>query len=119
MTSPSPSRPAPLGTTPAFFAQAAISFGAAAIAVGTGITYLPVDRWIRAFLAVGCLFLVSSAFTLAKCVRDHSEASEQLDQARLRGMLADWEASHRPAGAPPVVRSGAQAHVAERQTPQV
>ena len=66
----------PLGNTPAFFAQAAISFGIAAVAVGIGITYLPVDRWIRAFLAIGCLFLVSSAFTLAKCVRDHQEAQQ-------------------------------------------
>jgi len=66
--------PLPLRNTPAFFAQAAISFGVAAVAVGIGITYLPVDRWIRGFLAVGCLFLVSSAFTLAKCVRDHQEA---------------------------------------------
>ena len=66
----------PSRNTTAFFAQAAISFGIAAVAVGIGITYLPVDRWIRGFLAVGCLFLVSSAFTLAKCVRDHQEQSQ-------------------------------------------
>ena len=80
--------------TPAFFAQAAISFGAAAIAVGTGITYLPVDRWTRAFLAVGALFLVSSAFTLAKCVRDHQEDTSVLsrvDQARLEKLLAEHD----------------------------
>ncbi len=52
-------------TTTAFFAQSAISFGTATLAVGTGIAYLPVDRWTRGFLAIGCLFLVSSAFTLA------------------------------------------------------
>ena len=77
----------PLGNTPAFFAQAAISFGIAAVAVGIGITYLPVDRWIRAFLAIGCLFLGSSAFTLAKCVRDHQEA-QQLERGSwsLRGL---------------------------------
>ena len=77
----------PLGNTPAFFAQAAISFGIAAVAVGIGITYLPVDRWIRAFLAIGCLFLVSSAFTPAKCVRDHQEV-QQLERgtSSLRGL---------------------------------
>ena len=69
MTSPLTPR-----NTTAFFAQAAISFGVAALAVGIGITYLPVDRWIRGFLAVGCLFLVSSSFTLAKCVRDQQES---------------------------------------------
>ena len=84
--------PAPLGNTPAFFAQAAISFGVAAIAVGIGITYLPVDRWIRGFLAIGCLFLVSSSFTLAKCVRDHQEvqAADREEQLR-RGWLAGRE----------------------------
>ena len=96
MTSTPPS-PAPLGNTPAFFAQAAISFGVAAVAVGIGITYLPVDRWIRAFLAIGCLFLVSSAFTLAKCVRDHQEATAgvltRADQNRLVQLLSDRERS--------------------------
>ena len=72
---------APIGNTPAFFAQAAISFGVAALAVGIGITYLPVDRWIRGFLAVGALFLVSSSFTLAKCVRDHQEAQTRATEA--------------------------------------
>ena len=80
----------PLGNTPAFFAQAAISFGIAAVAVGIGITYLPVDRWIRAFLAIGCLFLVSSSFTLAKCVRDAQE-EQRADALRLSAMLADHE----------------------------
>ena len=94
-SSPSPV-PAPLGNTPAFFAQAALSFGIASVAVGIGITYLPVDRWIRAFLAIGCLFLVSSAFTLAKCVRDHAETAQQLDQGRLRQLLAERDEA-RPA----------------------
>ena len=77
----------PLPNTPAFFAQAAISFGVSAVAVGIGITYLPVDRWTRGFLAIGCLFLVSSAFTLAKCVRDHQEAqhAQRLRLERLAG----------------------------------
>ncbi|MCU1673933.1 MAG: YiaAB two helix protein [Frankiales bacterium] len=73
----------PAANTPAFFAQAAISFGVAAIAVGIGITYLPVDRWVRGFLAIGALFLVSSSFTLAKCVRDHQEMTT--DRYRIGG----------------------------------
>ena len=88
--------PRPLGNTPAFFAQAGISFAVAALAMGIGITYLPVDRWIRGFLAIGCLFLVSSAFTLAKCVRDHQEASSgsvRLDQALVADLLAGQSAS--------------------------
>ena len=86
--------PVPSRNTPAFFAQAAISFGTAALAVGIGITYLPVDRWTRGFLAIGCLFLVSSAFTLAKCVRDQQEQTQVLsrvDQARLDKLLAEHD----------------------------
>ena len=42
----------------------------AALAVSAGIFYLPVGGWIRAFLAVALFYVVTSAFTLAKCVRD-------------------------------------------------
>ncbi len=84
----------PPRNTPAFFAQAAISFGVASLAVGIGITYLPVDRWIRGFLAVGALFLVSSAFTLAKCVRDQQEYTlvSRAEQARMEKYLSEHDA---------------------------
>lgn len=48
----------------------------AVLAVTLGIVYLPVDPWTRGFLAIGSLFLVTSSFTLAKCVRDAQESSE-------------------------------------------
>ena len=94
MTTTSQPTPTPRTTT-AFFAQSCISFGVAALAVGIGIVYLPVDAWVRAFLAIGCLFLVSSAFTLAKCVRDQQEQAQSLgrfDQARLDKLLAENDA---------------------------
>ena len=84
----------PSRTTPAFFLQAGISFGVALGAVGTGIAYLPVDRWVRAFLGIGTLFLISSCFTLAKCVRDQQEASTvrvRVDEARLDKLLAEHD----------------------------
>ena len=87
MTSPS----LPSHTTAAFYLQAAVSFGVSVVSVGTGIAYLPVDAWVRAFLAIGTLFLISSCFTLAKCVRDQQEASTvrvRLDEARLEKIVA-------------------------------
>ncbi len=78
----------------AFMTQAALSFGVALVAVLIGIVYLPVDAWTRAFLAVGTVFLVSSSFTLAKCVRDAQETSSvaaRLDQARVDKLLADHD----------------------------
>ena len=87
-TTPSPK------ISPAFYAQAAIAFGVALFAVVVGVYYLPVSGWSRAFLAVGTLFLVSSSFTLAKCVRDQQESGtvlSRLDEARLERLLASYD----------------------------
>ncbi len=81
-------------TTTAFSVQAATSFAIALFAVILGIAYLPVDTWMRSFLAVGTLFLVSSSFTLAKVVRDAQEqaaVSARLDQARVDKLLAEHD----------------------------
>ncbi len=86
--------PLPSRNTAAFYLQAAISFGVSVVAVGTGIAYLPVDAWVRAFLAIGTLFLISSTFTLAKCVRDQQEASTvrvRVDEARIERLIAEHD----------------------------
>lgn len=80
--------------TSAFYAQSVAAFALSLIAVSTGIAYLPVGAWIRAFLAISMLFVVTSAFTLAKCVRDAQEAGtvvRRVDQARLDKLLADHD----------------------------
>ena len=87
--SPSSSR-----NTTAFFAQAGVSFAIALTAMLFAILYLPVDPWIRAFLALGTLFLTTSSFTLAKCVRDAQESQSvvtRLDQARVDKILAEHD----------------------------
>jgi hypothetical protein len=86
-------------TTTAFYAQAALSFAVAIGAVVLGTCYLPVGPWERAFLALGSLFLVTSTFTLAKCVRDAQETSgltSRLDQARLDKILAEHDPFKEP-----------------------
>lgn len=88
--------PAPLPTrnTNAFFLQAGISFGIALLSMVFAICYLPVDNWVRAFLALGTLFLTTSSFTLAKCVRDAQEnqaVAARLDQARVDKILAEHD----------------------------
>jgi hypothetical protein len=87
--SPSSSR-----NTTAFFAQAGVSFAIALTAMLFAILYLPVDPWIRAFLALGTLFLTTSSFTLAKCIRDAQESQAvvtRLDQARVDKILAEHD----------------------------
>lgn len=81
-------------TTNAFYAQAGISFGLALLCMVVAVLYLPVDPWIRSFLGLGTLYLTTSAFTLAKCVRDAQETSSvvnRLDQARVDKILADHD----------------------------
>ncbi|HEX3221639.1 MAG TPA: YiaA/YiaB family inner membrane protein [Nocardioides sp.] len=77
--------------TSAFYLQAAVAFGVSLFAMMAAVYYLPADPWVKAFLALGTLFLVTSSFTLAKCVRDAQEDQmvvRRLDQARLDRALA-------------------------------
>jgi len=80
--------------TSAFYAQAAASFGISLIALAAGIFYLPVGGWIRAFLSIGLLYVVTSAFTLAKCVRDAQDAGSvvrRVDQARIEKLINEHD----------------------------
>ena len=84
----------PTKNTSAFYAQAAIAFGLAAIGVIGGEVYLPVGGWPRAFLVLGTVFLVTSSFTLAKVIRDAQDSGSvvsRLDQARLERLLAEFD----------------------------
>jgi hypothetical protein len=79
--------------TAAFFVQAAVAFGVSFLAALGGIFFLPLDPWQRLFLGITVLFLVSSAFTLAKVIRDHQEAATvrvRLDEARIEKLLAEY-----------------------------
>jgi hypothetical protein len=81
-------------TTVAFYVQAVISFAVSTTVTVIGIGYLHEDRWVRAFLALGLLYIVTSSFTLAKCIRDRQEESalvSRVDQARLDKLLAEQD----------------------------
>lgn len=87
----STNKPRTTKNTSAFFAQAAISFGVALLGLAFAALYMPGDPWMRAFIAMTTLFLVSSSFTLAKVIRDRQEDDmvfSRLDQARLEKALA-------------------------------
>ena len=78
----------------AFFAQSALAFGIALLTMLVAIFYLPGEPWPKAFLALGTLFLTTSAFTLAKCVRDAQENEyvfSRLDRARVDRILAEHD----------------------------
>ena len=81
-------------TTTAFYVQAAISFGVSLAVTIIGIGYLADSRWVRAFLGLGLLYVVTSSFTLAKCIRDRQEEVSiisRVDQAKLDKLLAEQD----------------------------
>ncbi|MYV52837.1 YiaA/YiaB family inner membrane protein [Streptomyces sp. SID3212] len=78
--------------TGAYYGQAVLSFGLALAAISIGIYRLDADAWVRGFLAIAVLYLTTSAFTLAKVIRDRQEAGQivsRVDQARLEKILAE------------------------------
>ncbi len=81
-------------STAAFYGQAVASFAVALGATAIGIFNLQADAWVRAFLGVAVLYLVTSAFTLSKVIRDRQEAGQivsRVDQARLEKLLAEHD----------------------------
>ncbi len=78
----------------AWIAQAWLSFVLAMGMTALGIWHLPVDVWIRSFLAMGLLFTVGSTFSLAKTLRDMHEMEQlgaRLDEARVHRLLAEHD----------------------------
>ncbi|HWD81649.1 MAG TPA: YiaA/YiaB family inner membrane protein [Kribbella sp.] len=80
--------------TSAFYAQAIASFGISLTAMTLALIYLPASPWIRAFLTLGLLYVVTSTVVLCKVVRDRQEISEvtnRVDQARLDKLLTEHD----------------------------
>jgi hypothetical protein len=78
----------------AWVAQSWISFLASAAATATGIWCLPVDAWVKGFMAMGLLFTIGSSLTLAKTVRDLHEAGRltaRIDDARVSRLIAEHD----------------------------
>ncbi|MFI9807049.1 YiaA/YiaB family inner membrane protein [Streptomyces sp. NPDC052301] len=81
-------------STAAFYGQAVASFSVALLATASGILRLDAGAWVRGFLGIAVLYLVTSAFTLAKVIRDRQEAGRivsRVDQARLEKLLAEHD----------------------------
>ncbi|WP_267878182.1 YiaA/YiaB family inner membrane protein [Streptomyces sp. VRA16 Mangrove soil] len=86
--------PVKQSNTAAFYGQAVASFAVALAAVSVGIYSLDASGWIRAFLAISVLYLTTSAFTLAKVIRDRQEVGQivsRVDQARIEKILAEHD----------------------------
>lgn len=68
------------------------SFGLACLSALVGIAYLPVDWWVRGYMAMAFLFTIGSSFTLAKTLRDQHEARKlvkKLDDLQTEKILRE------------------------------
>ncbi|MEU6893753.1 YiaA/YiaB family inner membrane protein [Streptomyces sp. NPDC046557] len=80
--------------TGAYYGQAVASFAIALAAVGLGIYNMDADGWVRAFIGIAVLYLTTSAFTLAKVIRDRQEVTQivsRVDQARMEKIMAEYD----------------------------
>lgn len=76
----------------AWIIQAWASFVVATSATSIGIMYLPVDNWVKGYMAMGLAFSIGSTFSVAKTTRDIHEARRlayRLDEARTEKLLKE------------------------------
>ena len=69
-----------------------VQFGAATFMTALGVWAMPVDLMVKGYLIMSSVFLVGSAFTLAKTVRDEHEArrfASRIDDARTEKLLME------------------------------
>lgn len=84
--------PIRLNDTAAWRFQVVAAFGIALLLTTGGIVYLPVDAWTKGYLMMGLYFTVSSAFGLAKTLRDNHESSKlvaKISEAKTEKMLRE------------------------------
>jgi hypothetical protein len=81
-----------LSDTSAWRFQVVVAFGIALALTTGGVAYLPVDKWVKGYLLMGLYFTVSSAFGLAKTLRDVHESNRivsKITEAKTEKMLRE------------------------------
>ena len=69
-----------------------VSFAMSVLMVGGGILFMPIDVWMKGYMAMGALMLVQSCITLTKTQRDLYEASKlvnRIEDARTEKLLME------------------------------
>ncbi|MDE2361449.1 MAG: hypothetical protein KGM42_02130 [Hyphomicrobiales bacterium] len=69
-----------------------VSFGASLVMVAGGILFLPIDLWMKGYLAMGAMMLIQSCITVTKTQRDIHEAAKlvnRIEDARTERLLME------------------------------
>lgn len=57
-----------------------VSFIIIIIAMTLAVIYMPMDRWVKGYLALSSLFLIQSSISLSKTLRDQAETQSDLTE---------------------------------------
>ena len=82
------------GDSPAWLSFIWIAFGTALALMILGITYLPIDWWMRGYLYMGTFFLTVSSISLTKSIRDrheHTRLVNRVKTARTEQVLSKYD----------------------------
>lgn len=78
--------------SPAWVVFTQINFAVTATALGLAVWAMPVDQWIRAFMALGVLALIGATITMSKTIRDVHESNKvttKVESAKVEKLLND------------------------------
>jgi hypothetical protein len=60
--------------------------------IGVGVLFMPIDVWMKGFLAMAVILLVQSCITMTKTIRDNEEAGKlvnRIEDAKTERLLMD------------------------------
>ena len=80
--------------SPGWMLFVVLSFMISISATSLGVLILPVDLWVKGYIAMGMYFTISSSFMLAKMLRDNHESNKlitKLDSAKTQKMLKELD----------------------------
>ena len=69
-----------------------LSFGVSLFMVAVGIFFLPLEIWVKGYLAMGTVLLIQSCVTLTKTMRDVHEGDKmvnRLEDAKAERLLME------------------------------
>lgn len=82
----------PIKHSSAFISFSYATFGLSMAMMGAGVFFMPIDGWMKGFLAMGVVMLVQSCIVVSKTIRDNQEAEKllnRIEDARTERLLMD------------------------------
>ncbi len=82
----------PIRHTSSWVAFTYATFLLSLVMIGVGVAFMPMDIWMKGFLAMAVVLLVQSCITMTKTLRDNEEAGKlvnRIEDAKTERLLMD------------------------------